>query len=88
MSEVNLNVTISTDVSVIATIEFSEGELRALDAMTGYGIEPFLKVFYEKLGKHYMQPYEKDLRTLFSRLDSTVPEALRRVKQARKILEK
>jgi hypothetical protein len=80
------NIEVTTVVSVSATIEFSEGELRALDAMTYYGINPFLKVFYEKLGTAYMRPYDADLRALFKRIDSTVPEALKKVKAARKVI--
>lgn len=77
------DIKVKTLVSVTAQIEFSEGELRALDAMVGYGIKPFLEVFYAKLGKAYMQPYEADLRALFIRVNETVPDAIRRVEKMR-----
>ena len=47
------------------TISLSEQEAGALDALIGYGIEPFLKVFYEHMGKAYLHPYEPGLRSLF-----------------------
>jgi hypothetical protein len=74
-----------TKVEVTATMKFSEAELRALDALVGYGCDPFLKVFYEKLGKHYMQPHEAGLRTLFESVRETVPAILRRTDDARRV---
>lgn len=80
------DIKINTTVEIKATISLNEGDLRALDAMAGYGIEPFLKVFYEKLGKHYMQPYEANLRTLFKTIKADVPQALSKIDGARKTL--
>ena len=51
------------EVRVIFSL--SEAEAGALDAIIGYGVEPFLEVFYEKMGKAYLQPYENGLRSLF-----------------------
>ena len=81
-----MSVKVTTKVEIKADISFNEGELRALDAMVGYGIEPFLKVFYEKLGTHYMRPHASNLRELFSKINQTVPEAIRQVEAARKKL--
>ncbi|SDQ99360.1 hypothetical protein [Pseudovibrio sp. Tun.PSC04-5.I4] len=74
-------------VEAKAIITFGECELRALDAMTGYGIEAFLKVFYAELGEANMRPYEQDLRALFATLNPPVSEALAKVNQARRVLE-
>ena len=82
-----MTVNVTTEVEVRATISFNEGELRALDAMVGYGIDPFLEVFYSKLGKAYMQPYEKNLRELFVKINQTVPVSIKRVETARKLLK-
>jgi hypothetical protein len=76
----------TTAIEAKATIEFNESELRALEAMTGYGIKAFLEVFYSKLGKAYMQPHEKGLRSLFDTVKPPVSQALREVDQARNIL--
>ena len=76
-----------THIEARAQIEFGELELRALEAMTGYGADAFLKVFYDKLGHHYMQPHEAGLRSLFKTIGPPVGEALRQVDEARKKLK-
>lgn len=68
------------------TLELSESEANALVAMTVYGHEPFLKGFYTKLGKSYMQPYEKGVISLFSTIGSELPPHINRIEKARKIL--
>lgn len=52
-------------ISASVTIELTEEEAGALDAIVGYGVDPFLEAFYEKLGKSYLQPFEAGLRSLF-----------------------
>lgn len=47
------------------TLRLNEDEAAALDALVGYGVESFLKVFYEHMGRAYLQPHEKGLRSLF-----------------------
>lgn len=66
-------------------IKLTEGEARALDALAGYGSNQFLKVFYEHLGKHYMQPYEKDLISLFESIRREIPPHISRIDKTRKI---
>lgn len=68
---------VKIDVDVKATMVLSEVELRALDALAGYGIEPFLKVFYAQMGKHYLQPHEAGLRALFKTIGEVTPGPLR-----------
>lgn len=70
-------------VEITATLTLTESHLRALDALIGYGDDAFLRAFYVKLGQHYMQPFERDLRDLFGHLRGEVPEALKGVKAAR-----
>lgn len=72
-------------IEVTATMQFSEAELRALDALVGYGSDEFLKVFYEKMGKFYMQPHEAGLRALFESVSQVVPGILRRTDDARRV---
>lgn len=79
-----MTVKTNVKVEITATLTLTEGHLRALDALTGYGTDAFLKAFYVKLGKHYMTPFERDLRDLFSHLRGEVPHALREVVDARK----
>lgn len=76
-----------------ATIEFqvhfsiSEVEARALEAMVGYGSDAFIEVFYEKLGRAYMERHEKGLRTLFESIKNVVPSTLHKIDEARKVLK-
>ena len=71
-------------VQVEGYFVLSEAEMRALDALTGYGIEPFLETFYEKMGRHYLSPHEHGLRDLFKTVRGKVPGILRRADIARK----
>lgn len=81
-----MTVTIQTEVKITATLNVTEGQLRALAAMTGYGADAFLKAFYIKLGQSYMKPFERDLRDLFIMISNQVPAALQGVLAARKKL--
>lgn len=66
------------------TLKLTESEMRALDAMTGYGFRPFLKVFYEKLGKHYLKPHEKALQEFFAKVRTEGVPQLRAIDKARR----
>lgn len=69
-----------------AEIDLSEVEVRALDALVGYGDDAFLKVFKEKLGSVYIRDHEKGLRSFFTSVREQVLPALRDIDQARKDL--
>ncbi len=66
-----------------ATLELTEPELRALDALVGYGDDDFLKVFYERLGEAYMKQHEAGLRLLFNTARQQLPALLARADDAR-----
>lgn len=70
-------------VETRATIELSEVEMRALEALIGYGVQPFLDVFYQHMGKHYLKPHEAGIRSLFKTIGSDIPAVLRRADAAR-----
>lgn len=79
---------IRTTVTVDATLDLSEGELAALDALAGYGTDPFLKTFYKEMGEAYLKPHERHLRSLFEKIKEVAPPALRRAQEMRRdILE-
>lgn len=65
-------------------VRLNEKEIRALEALVGYGINPFLKVFYEQMGKVYLQPHEAGLRSLFDTISRDLKPILHRVNSARK----
>ena len=70
-------------VEVSATFVLGEQEMRALDALAGYGTDAFLKVFYKEMGEHYVKPHEQGLRTLFESIRDNIPYILRRADKAR-----
>lgn len=72
-------------LEISATLTLGESELRALDALVGYGIKPFLEVFYAKLGRAYLEPHERGLCDLFKTIGATVPGVLHEVDDARRV---
>ncbi len=71
-----------------ATISLSENELRALEALAGYGTDKFLEVFYENMGKHYLTPHEAGLRSLFESVRGDGRSLLHRIDAAREAVKK
>lgn len=71
-------------VNVSACIRLTEQELSALDAISGYGTDEFLKVFYDRMGEAYLRPHEAGLRTLFATIRTEVPAILARAEASRK----
>ncbi|GBU16827.1 MULTISPECIES: hypothetical protein [Methylobacterium] len=71
--------------NVVGTVTFvvTEEEVRALDALVGYGDEAFLRVFYKQLGQSYLKPHEAGLRSLFKRVRADMPFIVRRFDAAR-----
>lgn len=62
------------------------GEASALDAIVGYGTDPFLKVFYEHMGKAYLQPHEKEMKNLFETIKTSLSPELYKIKKAREAI--
>ncbi len=75
----------SSTVELSVTLVLTEDEAVALNEMTKYGIRPFLEGYYKHLGKHYMQPHEQGMRSLFRTIDSELPPHLKRIADAREI---
>ncbi|AMX93762.1 MULTISPECIES: hypothetical protein [Mesorhizobium] len=71
-----------------ASITLNETEVRALEAMIGYGADAFLKVFKEKLGEHYIRDHQEGVRSFFKAVGRDVLPALRDIDEARKDLQK
>ena len=72
----------------IANLALSETEARALNAITEYGIDSFLKVFYQHMGKEALTPYEKGLRSLFECVKDELRPMLLDINKARETLKK
>ena len=71
-------------IKYTVTVELTETEARMLEAMAGYGDEAFKNVFYEKIGKHYMQPFSEGIKSLFDVVRDQVKPQLYEVDQCRK----
>ena len=77
-----------SSVQVEAKFTVSEGELRALEALAGYGDDAFIEMFYKTLGKTYLQPHEKHLREFLKSIRSIATPILSRTDAARKAFNK
>ena len=78
------------EISGNVTLVLSEAEAKALDALVGYGVNPFLEVFYKHLGKAYLSPYERGLKSLFESVrtgEGSVSNFLKRIHEARKVFD-
>lgn len=74
-------------ITLNVELTLTESEAAALNALTEYGIAPFLKVFYEKLGKAALEPHENGIRDLFIKISTVFPTALSDVVKARNFLK-
>lgn len=59
--------TIKTEITSVITLQLTDGEAGALDAICGYGPEVFLKWFKATHGSYYIERYENNLRSLFTK---------------------
>ena len=71
-------------VAMTVSIDLTEPEARALDAMVGYGDDAFINAFYEHLGKAYMKDHEIGLRTFLKSVRDFMPNVIRKADAARK----
>ena len=81
-------ITVKPNIDLEFTFTINESEARALDALSGYNIDAFIKVFKEHLGAHYMEKHENGLRTFLTDIKRLLYPSLDRLDEARKIFEK
>jgi hypothetical protein len=67
-----MSATVNVNLSVEVILKLDEQQVKALDALAGYGFDAFIEVFYAKLGKHYMQPHAEGLRRLFATIKTDI----------------
>lgn len=79
------NIAERPKVYLSITLELDEKETRALEALTGYGTDEFLKAFYKDLGRSYLEPWEHGLRSLFASIRADIPPLLARAEKARAV---
>jgi hypothetical protein len=68
-------------VTAEAVMTLDQEELRALEALVCYGIEPLLALFYKHMGSVYLKPHEAGLRS-FLKTAHQASEGVRAVDQA------
>ena len=73
-----------TTIGFTLDITLTEQQARALDGLTGYEMDTFLKLFYVNLGRAYLEPHEEGLRSLFDSIRRTLPPFFAQVDVARK----
>jgi hypothetical protein len=71
-----------TKVEFTITFSLTKGEAQALDAIAGYGADPFLEVFYPKMGKAYLQPHEQEMRNLFYKIKTNLSKEISKIDKA------
>jgi hypothetical protein len=82
MSKEKVNASVTMDANF--TISLTEAEARALVSITSYGSDQFIKMFYENLGKHYLEPHEAGLVSLFTAIKKDLPSSIARVDDAKR----
>jgi hypothetical protein len=75
-----------SEVGFTVTLKLTEQEARALTVLPSYGTKQFIKMFYENMGRHYLQPHEQGIISLFSKIEKELPQHLRKFDEVRKIL--
>ncbi len=72
---------VQTKLTVL--LELDENEVRALDGIFGYSVEAFLKVFYERMGRAYVEPHESGVRSLHETIRATLAGPIGEIDKAR-----
>ena len=79
-------VVFRANVEFKVDLRLTEVEARALDGLTRYGFEAFLKVFKEKLGTAYIRDHEAGLKSFFDTVRSDIIPALHDVDEAKRAI--
>ncbi len=77
----------SVQAKLTVVLELDEAEVRALDGIFGYSVDAFLKVFYEKMGKAYVEPHEAGVRSLHKTIRGQVAGPLEKIASARRAMQ-
>ena len=76
----------SVEAKLTVILELDEAEARALDGIFGYNVDAFLKVFYERMGRAYVQKHEAGVRSLHETIRGAVAGPLRQITTAREAM--
>lgn len=78
MAKTKVVATINAEIHISLTTE----EANALNALTLYGTDDFLKMFYQHLGSSYLKPHEVGLKSLFETARSSIPILINKLQSA------
>lgn len=84
MNTISTNAKSSVEFKI--KIEMTVSEAKALKAITEYGSDEFLSMFYKNLGKVNLQPYEKELKSLFLNIRQSLPNEISKIEKAKKAI--
>lgn len=79
-----LRTTVRLETKIV--LELNEDEARALDGIFGYNVDTFLEVFYERMGRAYVEPHEAGVRSLHQSIRKILNGPLAIVADARRRL--
>lgn len=68
-----------------ATMQLTEGEMRFLDAMVGYGWKSFIETFEKHMGQSYVRDYKAHGEEFFNSVRAQIPAILNRTNDARAV---
>lgn len=74
-------------VEVTTQFTVTEAELRALEALAGYGDDAFIKMFYKDLGECYLRKHEAGLREFLKSIRTIAMPILSKADKAREIFK-
>lgn len=80
-------ITQRATIEASATFSVDEEEMRALDALVGYGFQSFIDTFKKHMGTHYMQGHEDGMKRFFESIRGSIPGILSRTDDARAVFE-
>jgi len=83
-----MKTAVKSNVEFLINVQLTEIEARALDAIVGYGIKPFLEVFYKSLGQSYLKAHEDGAKTLFEHVRADLSQQLHNIDEARAAINK
>jgi hypothetical protein len=84
METVKAKTNLTADFRI--NLSITKREAMVLQAIVGYGADPFLDVFYPKLGRAYLFPLEQDLRSLFKKVWEELPVEIGKIESAEKAI--
>lgn len=73
------------EASAVFTVD--EEEMRALDALVGYGFKGFIETFKKHMGESYMRGHEDGLQRFFESVRGQIPGILARADDARDVFD-